>query len=269
MLWIPVIHPYLVSRVARKDAESKYGQCLLTAAAGKSIYLPSVFMEHLADEYDKECKRVTKRRRSITRLFSKIIEEYELLSSDVRMTEGKKDLSREQIDQMNKEVQEKKDLKAELTGQWEQLDRGEAVSATAMTMGQMRKCITALEDQIGTLEKVIEEKNKLMQEKDKKRAKKIKDAGKYIHPHINLYRQKKSALAARLDRVAEQYEKKLYYYWRALIEELGGIAIKSMKLSDICKQRGIVMYREENILCEQRRIINGQIKDLIGFEVDI
>lgn len=269
MLWIPVIHPFLVSRVARKDAESKYGDCLLTAAAEKSIYPPSVFMEHLADEYDKECKRVIKRRRSITQLFSKIIEEYELLNSDVRMTEGKRDLFQNQINQMNENVSEKKKLKERLTEQWEQLNRGDAVSAAAMTMGQMRKRITELEEEIGTLEKVIEEKNKLMQEKDKKQKKKIKDAGEYIHPHINMYRRKEAALAARLDRVADQYEKKLYYYWRALIEALGGIAIKSMKLSDICEQRGIAMYREENILCKQRRIINEQIKSLVGFEVNV
>lgn len=260
-----------ISRTAKKDSRSKYGEYLKTRDIGSENYMLSVYMEQLADNYKQDCDRIIRRRKSIPRLYSKIISEYEMLNNSIGIIDDQIAQLKQQINALSAKTEIDNESLKRLRNDWDRANKGEEIppETGASTLRELTNKINELDAHIQISEGRKAELDAEIYSKQEARKTKISEESRQLHKYLSQYRYKTDSLYREIVSIGNTYDKKLSYYWRSLTQRLKGITLRRKSFAEICRARGIQIVDRDNLFRAERAVINQKVRQLIGFEVDI
>ena len=271
MVWIPIWQRCIISHTAQKDAQNKYGKYLKTISAGDDKYPLSVFMQNLVDCYEIDCKKAINRRKSIPKLYSKIVKEYETIRDMIKIENTRTEQLRTELNSVKIKLESNKNLREQLNKNWSQANETGMVTTEmgVSTLSDLKQHMELVKEQVQNEETSITHLESEIYLNEKK-SKEIKaEKSKAFYKYINKYRYKIDNLYKKIDNIGNKYEKKLYYYWRSLIRKLDGLPVKQKSFSELCQLAGKHMLQKSDLFPEERNKINLKMKQIIDFEVDI
>ncbi len=271
MVWISIWQRYIISHAAQKDAQSKYGKYLKTLSVGDDKYPLSVFMQNLVNCYETDCKKAINRRKSIPKLYSKIVKEYEKIDDIVKIEHIQMEELKNELNSAKIKLAGNKKLIEQLNKDWAKANEIGMVTTdmSVSTLSDLKQYIEEVKTQIQNQDTLITDLESDINLNDKKNKEKKAEVSEDFYKFLNQYRYKLDILYKEIDNIGNKYEKKLYYYWRSLIRKLDGLPIKQKSFSELCQLEGRQMLQKRDLFHEERNTINLKMKQIIDFEVDI
>ncbi len=162
MVWIPIWQRYIISHTAQKDAQNKYGKYLKTISAGDDKYPLSVFMQNLVDCYEIDCKKAINRRKSIpklyskivkeyeTKLYSKIVKEYETIRDMIKIENTRTEQLRTELNSVKIKLESNKNLREQLNKNWSQANETGMVTTEmgVSTLSDLKQHMELVKEQV-------------------------------------------------------------------------------------------------------------------------
>lgn len=256
---------------AKRDTRTKYGEYLKSVPAETQDYPISEFMEHLVDDYERECKKIITRRNACSKLYSRIIFEYEVLKDFIYIEDNQIQCMRKHLDALGSNLKEEQHLLEQMSKAWSDANKSglNKVEDRVITLGGIKKEVEEIKMRIQGLElEIADEVSKIDLRVDEKK-KKIANASESFYKYLNKYRYKVKVLQKELDLVGDKYGRMMNYYWHVFTIKLNGIVVRQKKFSEICRLRDVKIPEYDTLFSKERGLINSKIKETIGFEVDV
>ena len=269
-----------LSTAAKRDAKGKYGEFLLYRwrKAQKEPptavpFQPSEFMERLVKGYTSRCKRIAARKICIRMLYSKILRQYEILSSSINDATSQRDQFNSQVAEFERTIGGIQSILDLSRGYWAAANQTGVVTPDmgVASLGALKQRITAFEKEISNLEG--KKADLLVSSNSNKNAidRQVKESRAPFSKLIAAYKSKIDSLYGIIDKVGSQYDEELSYYWHSLLRRLKNdnsrtpIAEPSKPFPEICLLCNAHLVQKTDLFSDERHIINTQIKNLVQF----
>ena len=271
MVKVGFFNRLFLNLAGRRDAKGQYMRDLTRYDLSNVNYPSSQFMIHLAEEYSKKCQWKVARQRSLPKLYLRIIQEYEEINKIVsyyedetaRLNKAKSDLDRQLVEDESNEKKAVMDFaQANKTGVVTSEMGARTLFGLSELVDQLKMRREDTEKKISSLEEQLSRRTEGLKELKSQNSSKIT-------AYLNQYRQKLDTLAGQLKLISLEYEERFDIYWNAFLKKSMIKEAMKKSLEDLCEEQGGDIYTKDDLYIEERKMINNDIKKIVGFDVEV